>query len=409
MRLAYKGFEKTGRQVADVIDAPSLAEATDRLRHRELFVTEIAPIEESVEVRATPVRRPRGGTRRLKNLVAFTRQLYVLIRAGTPLTEGLRALERQARDVSWRQVISHIRSQLERGVSLSKAMESQPECFDVVYRNMVAAGEVSGKLSTVLDRLAQLTRKRLRVRRTILGAMIYPCLLVTVSVGVFAVLLVMVVPRFAELFDTLDVPLPPTTAALVSLSEFLRSYWWAVAGVLAAAVTATVSFLKSPTGRRLRNTVVLRLPYIGRLVRSFTTAQIARLLGVLLDSHLPILEALELTRRTVRNVHYVKLLGQAEQAVTRGEAISSAFQNSDLISPSVYEATRSGEQSGQVSPLLLDLAEFLDEENEIALKGLISILEPTILILMGLMVGFVALSIFTPLFDATSLAGGGAR
>lgn len=166
-------------------------------------------------------------------------------------------------------------------------------------------------------------------------------------------------------------------------------------------------FLKTPKGKRFSDTLVLRLPFVGNVVRSFATAQIARLLAVLLDSHLPVLDALKLTRKAASNVHYQELIRQAEEAVSRGKPISSAFRDTDLISPAVYETTRSGEQSGQVGSLLLDLSDFLDEENETVLKGLISILEPSILILMGLVVGFVALSIFTPLFDATGMVGGG--
>ncbi len=415
MKLAYRAYEKTGREVADVIEAPSAAEAAERLRHEELFVAEIAPAEEAPEKagrrRAGPrrLRLPGGRTRRLRNLAMFTRQLYVLMRAGTPLAEGLRALERQARDPAWREVIADVCSHLERGISLAKAMEVRPDYFDAVYRNMIQAGESAGKLTTVLDRLAQLIRKRLHVRRTVRGAMIYPSLLVVVSLTVITVMMLTVIPRFADLFEALDVPLPPTTAMLIGFSEKLQSYWVVALAIVVGAGAGARFLLRTRKGRRLKDTLALRLPYIGGLARSFATAQIARLLAVLLDSHLPVLEALRLTRNAVPNVHYVELLGRAEQAVSRGKPISSAFRHSDLIVSSVYETTRSGEQSGQVAPLLLDLADFLDEENETALKGLISILEPSILIFMGVVVGFVALSIFTPLFDATGMVGGGAR
>ena len=166
-------------------------------------------------------------------------------------------------------------------------------------------------------------------------------------------------------------------------------------------------FLASEPGKRFCDTAALRLPAVGNVVRSFATARIARLLGVLLDSHLPMLEALELSRGSVSNIHYKALMDRATEAVSRGQPISSAFKDSPLVHASIYEATRSGEQSGQLSSLLLDTAEFMDEENEILLKGLISIIEPVILIFMGVMVGFVALSIFTPLFDATGLVGKG--
>jgi type II secretory pathway component PulF len=237
--------------------------------------------------------------------------------------------------------------------------------------------------------------------------MIYPCLLVTVSVIVITVLLMLVIPRFAELFATLDVPMPPTTALLIGLSETLRSYWWAVGGISAAVCVAAYLWLKTNAGKRAVDTLVLRLPQIGRIVKSFATARIARLLGVLMDSQLPVLEALRLTRGALANVHYADLIARTEQAVEKGQPISSSFSDTDLISPSVYEATRSGEKSGQIAPLLLNLADFLDEENEIVVRSLVNILEPAVLIVMGVLVAFVALSMFTPLFDVTAMAGGG--
>ena len=337
----------------------------------------------------------------------FTRQLCVLVRSGTPLAQGLRALERQSRDLAWGGVIGNVRKQLEQGVPLATAMEAHPKCFDSVYRNMIVAGEASGKLPTVLDRLAQLTRKRLHIRSTIRAAMAYPCLLIVVSVSVMIVMLLVVIPRFAELFESLGVALPPSTGAIVFLSDWFRARWWVAVGVLAGAGVGVRFYLGTPAGKRTVDTVVLRIPQTGRLVRSFATAKIARLLGVLLDSHLTILKALQLTRGATTNVHYAKLIDEAEKAVIAGEPISSAFRDSKLISPSVYESMRSGEQSGQMAPLLLDLADFLDEENDTNLKALTSLLEPAILILMGVMVAFVALSLFMPLFDLGSMTGSG--
>ena len=411
MKLAYRAYEKSGREVTDVIEAPGPAEAEEKLRQRELFVADIAPVESERKAQTpAPTRRRTGGrSKSLKSLARFTRQLHVLVRAGLPLAEGLYALERQTQDAAWRQVIADVRRRLEQGISLAKAMEARPESFDQVYRNMIAAGEKSGNLAMVLERLSELVRRRLHVRRTVRGALVYPTLLVFVSIAVFIVMLLLVVPRFADLFKTLDMPLPSSTAALIHISEGLQAYWYLLIGGLVAAGIGLKLSLGTEAGKRWKDTVVLRIPYVGGLIKSFATAQIARLLGVLLKSHLPILEALELTRGAVRNIHYQELLVRAEDAVSKGRPISSSFQNAELISPSVYEATRSGEQSGQVSPLLLDVADFLDEENEITLKSMIGLLEPGILILMGVVVAFVALSIFTPLLDATSMVGGQPR
>lgn len=407
MKLAYRAFDKNGREVVDVIDAPGLTEAAEELHEKDLYVADLSPADGTEQGSAAGGRAPRGRTKRLKHLVMFTRQLYVLVRSGTQLAQGLRALERQSRDTAWREVISDVRARLERGVPLSTAMEAHPACFDTVYRNMISAGESSGKLPTVLDRLADLTRKRLHARSTLRAAMMYPALLIVVSMGVMTGMMFMVIPRFAELFDSLDIPLPPTTGAIISLSEWLRSYWWVVVGALAATAVGARLYFRTPAGRYALDTALLRIPQVGRLIRSFATAKIARLLGVLLDSHLTILEALRLTRGAIANVHYVRLIDRAQEVVAAGKPISSAFEDSNLISPSVYEATRSGEESGQVAALLLDLADFLDEENETRLKSLTNLVEPVILILMGVVVAFVALSIFLPLFDLGGMTGSG--
>ena len=407
MKLLYHAFDKSGRQVTDTIEAASIAEATDQLRGKQLYVADIAPTEGGPTV-AKPLHGRLGGrTKRLKNLGMFTRQLFVLVKSGTPLANALGALERQTANGAWRDVIMDLRTHLENGASLSETMELHPECFDPIYHGMVVAGESSGNLATMLERLAELALKGWRLRSSVMGAMIYPCLLVVVAMSVLIGMLAFVVPRFAELFASLDVPLPPTTKMLIAVSDFLLSYWWAVLlGGLACGVGVRFYF-KTPNGKRSVDTLMLRLPRIGQLVRSFATARLIRLLGVLLQSHLHVLEALRLSRGTVTNCHYVELMEKVESAVTQGQPISSAFANTDLISPAVYEATASGEKSGQIGPLLLTLADFLDDENEVALKVITSLIEPLIMIFMGIIVGLVAASMFLPLFDLTSMTGGG--
>jgi type IV pilus assembly protein PilC len=423
MKLAYKAFDKTGQKVHDVIEATDVAQATEDLRKRDLFVADISPVKGSSAPHrkrgtsniavVSQVERPKklrvtgSKTRRLKTLAMFTRQLYVLVSSGTPLAQTLSALERQINDDRWRGAIGDVRSALEEGSALSEAMATHPECFDSVYRHMIAAGESSGELPGMLERLAELTHKRLHIRSSIMGAMIYPALLSVVAMSVLVLLMVFVIPRFGELFDSLGAAQPPTTAILLAASDITRNYWWALIAGFAAVAGGLRVYFKSPGGSRAFDTLVLNLPKIGGIVRSFSTARIVRMLGVLLESRVPVLEALQLTRDTTSNVHYTELMERAERAVAQGEEISSVFGDTDLITPAVYEATRSGEKSGQVGPLLLNLADFLDEENEVTLKALTSIIEPVILIVMGLLVGFVALSMFMPLFDVTSMTGGG--
>jgi type II secretory pathway component PulF len=350
-----------------------------------------------------------GKGRRLRNLAVFTRQLHILVVSGSTVVDALTALERQTKDGAWREVLASIRRQIEEGRSLSEAMETEPECFDSIYCSLVAAGESSGQLASVLDRLANLARKRLHVRNSILGAMMYPALLLCVALVVMGLLLIFVIPRFAQLFQSLDAPLPATTRVMIAISDFLRSYWWAVLALAGGAVFALRLWLRSPGGKRWVDTWVLRIPRVGGIVQDFTTAWIARMMGILLEGHVPVLEALRLTRQSVSNVHYAELVCEAEKAVTRGERISAAFAKTPLISPSLYEAMRSGEQSGRLGPLLMNVADFMDEDNEVIIRSLTSILEPIILVLLGGLVALVAMSLFTPLFDLTSITQEGGR
>lgn len=392
--------------MTDTIEAASIAEATDQLRGKQLYVADIAPTEGGPATTKVLRGGLGGRTKRLKSLGMFTRQLYMLVQSGTPLANALGALERQTTNGAWRDVIADLRRHLENGASLSQAMELHPECFDSIYHGMVVAGESSGNLATMLERLAELAQKSWRLRSTIMGAMVYPCLLVVVAMSVLVGMLGFVVPRFAELFVGLGVPLPPTTQMLISVSNFMLSYWWAMLLGGFVCVVAIRFYFKTPNGKRFADTLVLKLPYVGKIVRNFSTARLIRLLGVLLQSHLHVMEALRLARGTVTNYHYVELMENVEAAVTQGLPLSSGFANTDLISPAVYEATASGEKSGQIGPLLLALADFLDDENETALKVLTSLIEPLIMIFMGIVVGLVAASMFLPLFDLTSMTGG---
>jgi type II secretory pathway component PulF len=394
--------------VSDSIDADSTTAALKMLRRRGLYVTRIGAGRDLASGRARGLSVFGGhAPSRLKSLALMMRQLHAVVSCGTPLVQALAAQEQQTEKGLWRDCLADVRKRVEEGAPLSEAMEEHSEFFDLVCRSLVAAGESSGTLPTMLDRIATIVRKQLHVRNMILGAMTYPALLLGVASAVLTVLMVFVIPRFGSLFEDMGVPLPPTTQVLLALSAFVRNYWWASILPAAGLAAGLRLWMLSASGKQSFDTLVLCLPQVGRLIRSFATARIARLLGVLLSSHVPILDALHLVRQSVSNVHYKTLMANAEDAVTRGNPISEAFSQSDLVSPSVCEALRSGEQSGQVGPLLQNIADFLDEENELVMKSLTTLVEPVILLLMGLLVGAVAISLFMPLFDLTSMVQGG--
>lgn len=405
MKFVYQAMDKSGQTVHDVTEAKDTSEAIENLRRQGLFATEIGPASQAITTK-----RVRGGIgrgKRLKYLAMFSRQLHVLVGCGIPLTQALEALARQVKPGPWKDVLTNIHSRVEEGTPLSGALEMHPRYFDPIIRSMIEAGETGGNLSAMLDRMANLTKKQVHTRSAIIGAMVYPCLLIVVSINVMITMLTFVLPRFAELFKTLDSPLPPSTKFLMGLSDIMRNDWWAILIGLVVIFVGTKAWLGSNAGKRSIDTLVIRFPKFGILVRNFITAQLVRTLGVLVQSRVQLLDAIRLARLGTMNHHYADLLSRAEQAVVCGEPISTAFSREDLIPSNIYEALRNGERSGQVGPLLLNMADFMDEENEVVMKSLTSIIEPLILIVLGVLVGGVALSMFLPLFDLTAAARGG--
>ncbi|MEO0476240.1 MAG: type II secretion system F family protein [Planctomycetota bacterium] len=409
MKLAYNAVSSTGTPISDIIEASSIDEAMDVLRGKGLFVTQIEPEDEA---RARKKAKTSGGiqfkskTKRLKDVAMFSRQLNVLVATGTPLADGLGALERQVKDADFKAQLAIIRGQVEQGLTLYDALGKAPRYFDDVYRNIIKAGEESGSLPTMLDRLAILTRKQVQVRSQIGGALIYPCLLIFISIAVLAIMLTVVMPRFTGMFESLDVPLPTTTVMLMSMSDLLRSYWWAalIGGI--GAIVGLKFAMASPAGKRTIDGLMLTVPVLRDVTRSYATARIARLMGVLIECNVPLLDTIQLVRNATGNSKYEAMMVQAEEIVITGEPVSGAFADERMIEPAFYEAVRNGEQSGRLSMLMVTVADFMDEENDTRLKSLTSLFEPLILVFLGLMVGGIAISMFMPMFDLTSMAGG---
>ena len=343
---------------------------------------------------------------RLRNQMVLSRQLQVLLSAGTPVVEALSGVERQMKDAAWREAVGDVRARIEGGAALAEAMDAHPALFDPVFRSLIRAGEASGKLPEILGRLVDLCGRDLSTRSGVLGALLYPALLLVIVVVVSCMTLIFVVPRFGAMFETLGSPIPASTRATLALSAALTTWWWAVLIGAAAAAVLLSTWSRAAAGRRAGHTLVLRLPVIGGIARAFATARVVRLLGTLTQSHLPLLEVLDLVETSCGNLHYAALVREARENVSRGEPVSAAFDKPDLIAVSVYEAFRSGEASGRIGPSLVTVATFLEEENDVLVRSLTKVLEPLILVVLGGLVGLLAVSMFLPLFDLAANAGG---
>ncbi|MDX2016525.1 MAG: type II secretion system F family protein [Planctomycetota bacterium] len=415
MKYVCVGFDRTGKAVRETIEAPSAEDAAEQARRKGLFVTETRAAG-AASRRNIPAQAGAwsgvGEGKRMKQLASFLRQLSMLVSTGTPLVDAMTSLEKQTPEGELRTVVGRIRAKVEEGVTLAEAIAEHPRWFDAVSRSLIAAGESGGGLAEMLTRLSALVRRQVKVRQQTVGALVYPCVLLAIALGVSIAMITFVLPRFEGLFKTLDAPLPASTAVLMDLSTFVRAHWMMLCAFVAAMLGAGWWMLNTPAGKSWRGAVLLALPRAGDTVRAFTTARIARLLGVLMLGRVGLLEALKLVRESLGLGAYRTLIESVEQGVTRGENISQAIVSAQermdmaLIEPSVIEALRSAEKSGRVGEVLVAMADHMDEDNEVALKALMQLIEPAILLLLGVIVGTVAVSMFLPLFDLTGAGGG---
>jgi len=401
MKWRYCGYDTKGNARRGSVEAPSEAAARDTLRRRGVLVLEIAEDSGHVIVR----KRVTGPKGKLADISQFARHLSVLIASGTPLTEGVEAMANQVRDEKFKEVLNKVRAELEAGSPLSEAMAAHPGYFDDVCRAMVSAGESSGRLGDMLERVSMLLRQKLAMRRAITGAMIYPCILMGIGFVVVLVMLVLVFPRFEEMFDSLETPIPPSTQLFLWLSEVLRQWWWALLAAVVPGAFVLRYMLRMPGVVRAAERAMLRAPRVGEVARSIASARLSRMISLLLASHLPLLDVLRLCAGSMRSPEYAALLHEAHDAAEAGQPISTVFEATELLHGLVREGVRTGERTGQLGSMLGNVADFLEEENEATLKALSAIIEPLLLVTLGLVVGGIATSMFLPLFDLTATAG----
>ncbi|GMU20031.1 MAG: pilus assembly protein PilC [Phycisphaerae bacterium] len=405
MPFRYQAIDATGKTLSDVIDAPSEREAADLLRDRKLFVTRLEPTNEAAAAApgASTADKADG---KLKEVVFFTQQMSMLVRSGARVVQALQAVEVQCQRPAWRKVVSTIRSDVEEGKPLSAALARFPKLFSPVYVNMVSAGEASGNVGQSFERLTVLTRQQQEIRQRVLGAISYPAVLVLLCIAVLITLFSFVLPRFAEMFETVGVDLPASTRLMIDSSAWIRGHLLLVLGGLAGAGGGTYAFLRSARGQRFISRAAVRVPIFGKIVRNVVFARICRIWGQLLESRVGLLEAVELTRESTVSLDYNELLGRISTAITEGQSVGPTLTQSWLVPRTFAAALATGEESNRLADALLFAAGCLEEENTEVLSSLSRVIEPLLLTVMGLVVGTVAISLFLPMFDMATIAGG---
>lgn len=401
MLLTYDAVDAQGKNSTNSIEAGNARDAVDQLRRRGLFVKKIAEARVSPRT-SNAAKTATAASLPLKLLVQVTRQLAMLLRAGSGLVPSLSALQRQIKNPRHAQVIAQLVTELEDGSTLTEALRKQPRSFDAVYCAITAAGEASGNLTQMFERLANIVGKRRALRKKILGALAYPTLLIGMCFQIILVLLFFVLPRFNAMFVQLKVETPATTQVLLNLSDFLRARWPVLAAVGAALGGLAAWACTTQGGKQWASNVQLVIPLVGRLRSKLIQGQVFRTMGMLLESRVDILDTLDLVESSTQNRRFRQLFSELRRTITAGGRMSTAFTDSGIVEPYICQAIHTGEDTGNMGGSLSFCADMLDEANEEFVNVLTKLLEPLILIVMGFVVGGVAISLFMPLFDMTS-------
>jgi type IV pilus assembly protein PilC len=338
---------------------------------------------------------------RKRDLEVFTNQLVIMLQAGCDITTALETLAVQASHPLLQRTIYSLHEGVRSGMSLSAAMARSPKVFDQVYVSMVAAGEAAGMLIDTLVNLRDLLRKQIRMRSQLFGALIYPCILLTVAVGALIVLVTFVLPQFHKVFTDAGAELPAITHAVLSFSTVVNEAKFFILGGIAAVVGGFLWFRTTSTGRDALDRLKLKLPLIGRVYQLSLLARITRSLGVLVDSGLPLTDAVELTQATIKNVHYHRFFDALTGRILSGKTITPAFRESGLFRPDICQLVQTGEDTGRVGFVCKTVAEYLEEELSASVKIMTTLLEPAIIIVMAGMIGLVAVSVIEPMFSVS--------
>jgi type II secretory pathway component PulF len=399
VQFVYEAMLADGRTVQDRIEAPDRSEAAGGLREKGMIVMRLDEAREESGSSFWSALQRVGAKMTVRDVILFTRQMKMLLEAGAPVVPGLEATEEQTAKPFMRALLRRLRERVEGGDTLCKALEAEGPLFNPVFRSMVGAGEATATLPEVFGRLCDLAQQQQKTRKLVIGALLYPAILTILLVVVLSVLLFFVVPRFKTLFTSLNSPLPGLTKVLFGVSEFVTHNWPYLAGGVVAVVVGGVLCCRLSSTRRWLDEVLLGLPVIGRVMSRLIFARIVRIWAAMLRCHIPLLEAIRQSREAVTNAAFLRLILQVEESVSSGGRMGQAIAAAHLADPVIVSAIKTGEDNGRLAEATDFVSTWLDEDNANMIQQVTRMAEPVMLAVMGVVVGFVAMALFVPMFD----------
>jgi len=401
----YTALDRAGKNKNGIIDADSLKAARQKLRGSGIFPVEVketqaVPAGKEAATFALPVFFNRV---KPDEVHVLTRQLATLLNAGIPLVAALDALIHQTTNASLKRVLSQIKDSVNEGNSLTHSLAEHPKIFSSIYINMVRAGEASGSLDLVLDRLAEFGERQQAVKSRFKAALVYPLFMACVGILILFFLLTFIVPNITRIFTEINQALPLPTLILIALSDFLKSYWWAVLLALAVCIIGLREAIKREKVRRMWDSLVFRLPVVGLVNRKIALARFTRTLGSLLQNGVPMLTALQIVQNIVNNVMMSQVIEEATEDVRAGRSLYNSLMQHEWFPPMVLQMISVGEHSGQLEAMLSKVADAYERDVEAHILGMTSLIEPVMILIMGIVVLFIVLSILMPIFDLNQM------
>ena len=397
----YKGFSQGGKSATGIIDAESSRSARLKLRKSGIFPTEIAEDRQARAEGGLPLVRSQAGAAVLsaQDRAVLTRQLATLLVAGLPLVEALGVLIEQSSKKPVQGLLSDVREQIREGRAMSIALETYPRDFAPVYIHMVRAGESSGALDQILFRLADFLEQQLALKNKVTNAALYPAMMLAVGVTVLFFLMTFVVPKITAVFADLKQALPWPTLLLIGISKFLGTYWWLLLGGVAALVAAIRRVLRTTAGRATADRWLLKLPLLGNVTRMVAISRLASTLATMLASGVQLLEAMGVTKRVMNNAVLEQAVEQARENIREGESIAEPLKRSGEFPPLVTHMIAVGEKSGEMEEMLRRISQIYDGEVDRVITRLTSLMEPIMILAMGVIVFFIVVAILLPIFE----------
>jgi type IV pilus assembly protein PilC len=400
-------MDSTGAEIKDVIDAPNQEEAQATIRQMGYFVTKIA-VKKQKKAAADKAKagRKRGfaiGGVNSKVLCAFTRQLSILQDAGLPILRSLRILEQQSKPGRFKNSLMDVCDEIEGGSTLSEGMAKCPKAFNRLYVNMIKAGEAGGALEVILQRLAEFQERSQSLKRKIKGAMIYPVCIVSAAVVVTLVLLIWVIPVFADVFKSFGAELPAPTQFVINLSNFLVANIWYLMAIPPAAIFAVRAAYRTESGQYRIDGLLLKIPIFGLLMRKAAIARVTRTLSTLISSGVPILDALTITSRTAGNKVVERAITNARLSISGGRTIAEPLTESKVFPPMVCQMISVGETTGALDAMLGKIADFYDSEVDQTVNNMMALMEPMVILFLGVVIGGLVVAMYLPIFKLGSV------